>query len=115
MPGQAPPVADERQALLTYLAQMRYVLRLTAHGLTDDQARATPSVSSLSVGGLIKHVTSTEQNWINIVLQRTSAGSDDVDYEANFKLLPGETLEAVLAVYEKVAANTEAVIGSIAD
>jgi hypothetical protein len=31
-------------------------LRIVAHGLTDDQARATPSVSTLSIGGLIKHV-----------------------------------------------------------
>ena len=118
MPGQAPPVADERQGLLIYLAQMRDVLKLTAYGLTDDQARATPSASSLSVGGLIKHVTAVEQSWIDVVLQRPSAGGGEggeADYEINFRLLPDETLAGVIAAYDAAAANTESVIASIAD
>ena len=68
MPGQVAPVADEREGLLAYLAQGRSVLRLTAYGLSDAQARATPTVSSLSVGGLIKHVTNVERGWIQDVL-----------------------------------------------
>ena len=32
-----------------------------AHGLTDEQARATPTVSALSIGGLIKHVTGMQR------------------------------------------------------
>ena len=56
MPGLVAPIADEREGLLAYLAQQRDALRIVAHGLTDDQARATPSVSTLSIGGLIKHV-----------------------------------------------------------
>ena len=47
MPGMASPIPDEREQLLAYLAQQRYVIRLTAYGLTDEQARATPSVSPL--------------------------------------------------------------------
>src|SRR5829696_8068972 len=69
MPGQVPPVADEREGLLAYLAQQRDALRFAAYGLTDEQARATPTVSSLSVGGLIKHVANTERGWMNDVLQ----------------------------------------------
>ncbi|HWM02635.1 MAG TPA: DUF664 domain-containing protein, partial [Actinophytocola sp.] len=61
MPGLVAPVADEREGLLAYLAQQRLVLRLTAHGLTDEQARAAPTASPLSVGGLIKHVTAAER------------------------------------------------------
>lgn len=51
MPAVGPPVADEREGLLAYLAQQRLALRLSAYGLTDDQARATPTASPLSVGG----------------------------------------------------------------
>ena len=43
MPGQVPPVADEREGLLAYLAQQRDVIRIAAYGLTDEQARATPT------------------------------------------------------------------------
>ena len=32
-----------------------------SYGLTDQQARLTPSVSSLSVGGLVKHVADMER------------------------------------------------------
>jgi hypothetical protein len=56
VPGNVRPVTGERDGLLSYLAQQRYVLRMdvlrmAACGLTDEQARATPTVSKLSVGG----------------------------------------------------------------
>jgi uncharacterized damage-inducible protein DinB len=114
MPGNVAPVATEREALIEFLRQQRLVMRLTAYGLTDDQARATPSVSSLSVGGLIKHVATVERGWIDIVLQRDQGGAE-ADYESNFRLEPGETLADVLALYDEVAAETEVMIDSIPD
>jgi uncharacterized damage-inducible protein DinB len=114
MPGQVRPVADERDGLLAYLAQMRDVITIAAYGLTDAQARATPSVSPLSVGGLIKHVASTERGWIDIVLQKPSDGGQD-DYEANFRMRDGETLAEIVAGYRQVAASTEEVIAGITD
>ncbi|HEX2173985.1 MAG TPA: DinB family protein [Dehalococcoidia bacterium] len=113
MPGQVPPIADERTGLLAYLAQQRYVLRLTAYGLTDEQARAIPTRSPLSVGGLIKHVAATESYWIDLVLQRHR--SSEVDYEANFRMGPEETLAGILRLYEATAAETERVIATIPD
>ena len=114
MPGNVPPVADERAGLLAYLAQQRSVIRIGAYGLTDEQARATPSASALSVGGLIKHVAAVEKQWIDMVMQRGPEGSPD-DYEANFRLGEDETLADVFAMYDAVAAETEAVIASIDD
>jgi uncharacterized damage-inducible protein DinB len=113
MPGQVPPVADERTGLLAYLAQQRYVLRLTAYGLTDDQARQTPTKSALSVGGLIKHVATTERSWIDMVLQRS--GSSAEDYAANFRMGSDETLADVFRLYDEVAAETEQVVAGIPD
>jgi hypothetical protein len=117
MPGQVPPVNDEREGLMGYLAQQRDALRIAAFGLTDEQARAAPSASSLSVGGLIKHVASTERGWIDMVLQRHSAPQDGTqdDYMANFRLAPDETLSGVLDLYAEVAKETESVIAGIAD
>ncbi|HZC26223.1 MAG TPA: DinB family protein [Actinopolymorphaceae bacterium] len=116
MPGQVRPVADERDALLSYLAQQRSVICIAAYGLSDKQARATPSVSSLSVGGLIKHVAVTERGWIDTILQRKrDAGGGADDYFANFQLAPDETLAGVLARYDEVARETESVIAGIAD
>jgi uncharacterized damage-inducible protein DinB len=116
MPGMVAPVADERTGLLSFLAQQRYVLRVAAHGLTDEQARATPTASALSVGGLIKHVGSTERGWIDTVLQRTRpAGDRAADYLAGFRLLPDETLAGALELLDQAAEETEAAIATIDD
>ena len=117
MPGLVAPVADEREGLLAYLAQQRLVLRLTAHGLTDEQARATPTASPLSVGGLIKHVTAAERGWIDIVLQRRRTWPKEYykDHQATFRLGPDETLAGVLDLYDQAAKGTDAVITEIPD
>src|SRR4051812_9355303 len=111
MPGHVSPVADEREGLLAYLDQQRHVLRVAAYGLTEEQARRTPTRSALSVGGLVKHVAQTERGWIDTVLQRPSAGEKtETAYEDGFRLLEDETLAGVLALYDEVAAETAAVV-----
>lgn len=114
MPGLVPPVNDEREGLLGYLAQMRLVLTIAAWGLTDEQARATPTASSFSVGALIKHCAFAERRWTAAMLQQPRRGSAE-DYEAAFTLRPDETLAGVLARYEEVAAETEAAVAGIED
>ena len=62
-------------------------------------------MSELCLGGLIKHVTAVEEGWVNFILEGTSAMKDftamtEDDYAQRadqFRLLPGETLAAVLA------------------
>ncbi len=109
MPGQVGAIANEQDGLLKYLAQMRYVLKLTAYGLTDEQVRATPSASELSVGGLIKHCAATEEGW----LDQVRGERQELDYETyarNFRLADDETIDDVLARYDAVAARTEKTI-----
>jgi uncharacterized damage-inducible protein DinB len=118
MPGQALPLTDERALLLAYITQQRDGIRNAAYGLTDEQARLTPSASSLSLGGLIKHVADMEEGWIDMVLQRDRGASVEhrqSSYERAFRLGPDETLAQVLARYEQVAQETEAVVAGIAD
>src|SRR5919206_2138968 len=101
MPGNVGPVANEREGLLAFLAQQRYVVRLATYGLTDEQARATPSASAFSLGGLIKHLALVERNWVAIVQQRERGSVDE--YMENLRLQPGETLASVLASYDDAA------------
>ena len=113
MPGQAPFNTGEHDLLLGYLAQQRYVMRIAAFGLTDEQARtpaATPS--PLTVGGLVKHVANTEQGWIDIVAQRErpDAGASEDDYVEGFTMRPDESLADLFAFADSVAADTEAVV-----
>ena len=118
MPGQAPPSTDERQLLLAYVAQQRDGIRFAAHGLTDEQARLAPTASSLSIGGLVKHVAHTERGWIDMMLQRhrdVSADEETSAYDDNFRLGPDETLAEALAFYEEVAKETEAAVAGLDD
>jgi uncharacterized damage-inducible protein DinB len=61
------PVGGERQSLLEFLRYHQTAFLAVSHGLTDEQARRTPTVSSLSIGGLIKHVTVVEYAWMRQV------------------------------------------------
>jgi uncharacterized damage-inducible protein DinB len=114
MPGMPLPVADERDGLLSFLAHQRYLVHVAGHGLSDEQSRMTPAASTLSIGGLVKHLASVERNWMDTVLQRWS-GSGEADYLASFTLGPGETLAGVLEDYDRVAKETEAIVADIAD
>jgi hypothetical protein len=68
VPGLPPPAADERQLLLNFLTFQQNAFVGVAYGLTDEQARSTPSASALSIGGLIKHVTAVQKGWTERVL-----------------------------------------------
>jgi Protein of unknown function (DUF664) len=117
----------ERADILETLRAHRFFLRHTVEGLTDEQARLTPTASELSLGGLIKHVASTESGWTDFIEQGPSAmPSVEGDYEniepevlerwaGEFKLLPDETLADVLARYDQVAARTDALVESLPD
>src|SRR5215218_848223 len=91
MPGNVRPVTSERDGLMAFLAQQRYLIRLAGYGLTDDQARVPLAPGGLTVGGLIKHVADVESSWIDTLLQIPSQ-SDEGDYEANFRLGSEESL-----------------------
>src|SRR5258708_24235634 len=67
MPALASPVADERSALREYLAYHQSAFFAVAYGLTDEQARMTPTVSALSIGGVVQHVTAMQRSWMTRV------------------------------------------------
>ena len=114
MPAMPPPVADERAGLKEYVAAQQYAFRAIAFGLTDEQARSTPSVSALSIGGLIKHVTSCQKGW----MQRVAAApqfpaADDrpmeeaqAEYAEEFVMREDETLAGILAAFDEQNAET---------
>jgi hypothetical protein len=121
--GDTATLTGERADLLKELATARHFLRFTTRDLTNDQARQRTTVSELSLGGLIKHVTAVERNLAGFIVHGPSAGPDfmamtEADYQdwANgFRLLPEETLAGVLDEYEKVAAATDKLVTALPD
>jgi hypothetical protein len=105
-------VTDERDGLLAYLAQQRACLRSAAFGLTDEQARLTPTVSALSIGGLIKHAAWCERGWIvGTTMQQEVPGRPAWDQE--HVLGEDETLADALAFFDEVAAETDAIVADL--
>ncbi|MEE1801255.1 DinB family protein [Streptomyces sp. JV176] len=135
----APPsILDaERADLLAALATARSSLIHTTRGLDDERAGVRPTVSALSLGGLVKHAAAIEDGWTRFVVDGPSALRYDlpdgvtwadieagtareipqwvIDHGNNFRMLPGDTLAGIVARYERVAARTEEIIASVPD
>jgi uncharacterized damage-inducible protein DinB len=112
--------STERDDILEFLGKHRYFLRHTAEGLTEEQARLRPTVSALSVGGLIKHVAATEKHWAEFAQGKGDAGTPTeytpeviAAWENAFKLTDDETLAGVLAEYAEIAAATDELVRTL--
>jgi uncharacterized damage-inducible protein DinB len=117
VPYFARPVADERDALLTFLALQRTAVRAAAYGLTDEQARRRPAASTLSLGGLVKHVARTERRWVvaGIAGQPLPGLWPIQDWPADFQLTGEETLAGLLDYYNETAELTSRIVAAISD
>jgi uncharacterized damage-inducible protein DinB len=116
-PGSA---AGERSDLVQSLDRQRQFLRHTTRGLTDEQAAQRTTASELSLGGLIKHVTLVERQWINFILEGPSAmgGRDEASMTAwmdAFRMGEGDTLPRLLEAYEEVARRTDDLVVTLPD
>ena len=122
-----PPLTGERADLLDVLHKHRGLFRVTVQGMSDEQARTRSTVSELTLGGLIKHVASTEREWARFI-QEGPAAQGDVDwanvdwsnpppevaaYADGMKMLEGETLTGLLEEYDAVAAATDALVATV--
>jgi uncharacterized damage-inducible protein DinB len=113
-------VAGERGDLVQSLAQQRQFLRHTTRGLTDEQAAQRTTVSELTLGGLIKHVTLVEQQWIDFIVEGPSAmgGRDEASRAAwmdAFRMGDGDTLAGLLEAYQEVARRTDDLVAALPD
>jgi uncharacterized damage-inducible protein DinB len=121
MPAMPPPIADERAGLKEYLAAQQYAFKAIAFGLTDEQARSTPSVSALSIGGLIKHVTNCQAGWIaraaaapgSPAADERSGAEREAEYHDEFVMRDDETLADVLARFDEGNAEALALIDTV--
>jgi len=110
----AGELSRERADLLESLQRHRGFLRYTVQGLTDEQARATPTASQLSLGGLIKHVANTEHGWLMFAIGGAEAQqAEPVDWAAGFRMTADETLAGLLKRYDDVARRTDETLASL--
>ncbi|MFE6778151.1 DinB family protein [Streptomyces sp. NPDC057702] len=114
----AEPRGDERTALLNYLAAQRGGIRRALLGLSEEQAARKPTVSELSLVGLLKHVTEVEQSWIMGTLAGRPAETVQRTLETlheSFEPVGEETVAGLLGYQERVARQTEEYVRSLPD
>jgi uncharacterized damage-inducible protein DinB len=112
----AAPAPDERSQLLEYLKVQRHGLRAAVGGLTDEQARSTPTASSMSLAALLKHVTATERRWVVAAIGGRPEGIWPVeDWDAEWRLQPEDTVEQLLAEHATAAEETAVVVTQVPD
>jgi len=113
----------ERADLIETLDKHRGFLIHTARELSDEQASQRTTASELTVGGIIKHVTAVERNWMNFIREGPQAmGGGSWDDEATiqaymdgFRMLPGETLAGLISDYKYVASQTNDMVAELQD
>ncbi len=116
MPGLVAPLVDEREVLLAFLGQQRDALRYAAHGLDQDQVAARPSVSELSLVGLMKHAALVERAWTAFLTTGdTRVFAPEDDWSDGFCLQEGETLDDVIALAGDQARETGKIVGGLED
>jgi uncharacterized damage-inducible protein DinB len=104
--------ATELDALRSTLDWVRDALMRKVDGVSESDARSTPTASSLSLLGLLKHAAIWERRWFQIVFagrtlpDRWPTVRDSAD--ATFDLDDDDTVESVLAYYrEQIAISRE--------
>lgn len=71
-----PPLrGSETETLLAFLDFHRDTLRRKTEGLTADQLAATLPPSTMTLGGMLKHLALVEDNWFSVVLM----GNEDAE------------------------------------
>jgi hypothetical protein len=120
-------LTQERADLLDVLHKHRELFRVTVRSIDDEQARTRATISELTLGGLVKHVSAVEDSWARFIVDGP-APSPDVDwanidwsnpppevaaYADGFRMLEGETLAGLLEGYDAVAAATDALVATV--
>jgi Protein of unknown function (DUF664) len=97
-----PEAGGERETLTGLLDFLRATVVHKVAALIDEQAFSRPvPASQLTPAGVVKHLTGVERFWLSIDF----AGLDiawpwpDDDPHGNFVILPGETLDGLVAEY----------------
>jgi uncharacterized damage-inducible protein DinB len=67
---------SERAALESFLDAQREGLIRKIQGLDDAMARQAPTASSLSLLGLVKHATTWERRWFQVIVCGRASGED---------------------------------------
>jgi uncharacterized damage-inducible protein DinB len=110
----APPLqAGEAETLRGYLEYHRATLRRKVAGLDAEALDRSLTPSTMTLGGLVSHLTLVEDHWFSVVLagNKPAPPWDTVDWEADndwdWHVAAGRTLDELLTPYDEAVARSD--------
>jgi uncharacterized damage-inducible protein DinB len=95
--------ADDRELLLSWLGFLRGAILRKIDGLSDDDARWTPSGRLISLLGIVNHLTRLEWRWIDGSMRGEETSRDPSEFYPG----PELTVSAAVIAYRERAIETD--------
>jgi uncharacterized damage-inducible protein DinB len=117
-----PPLAgSEAETLLAYLDYHRQTLRTKTAGLDQEQLATSLAPSTLTLGGLLKHMALVEDNWFSVVLLGNAqaepwASADwDADRDWEFHTARDDSPEELHRLFDEAVAASDRILRRVLD
>ncbi len=116
-----PLAADERATLLGFLDYQRATVRRKVSGLDASQLDATLPPSSMTLGGMVKHLAFVEHWWTRCVFEGEEYGEPwasvdwDADWDWDWHSAAGADPEELLALLDRETAASDEVVARASD
>lgn len=109
---QVPFTGGEKESLKAALDRHRDVVLWKLQGLDEEQVRRPMTASGTSLLGMIKHLAAVEYGWFCETFGREAEPLpfDDDDPDADLRVGPEDTTEAVVAFYRRARAAADLAI-----
>ncbi|RSS50564.1 DinB family protein [Streptomyces sp. WAC01280] len=114
-PTELPPLEGERGELLNALAEQRELLLITVRGIDDAQAARRTTVSELTLGGIVKHLTRAEQVWTQIIAKGDGEMPEGMLDMEQYRMADGESIAEFLEQYTAAGKTTDAIVSALPD
>jgi uncharacterized damage-inducible protein DinB len=110
--------SSECEALEGFLDYQREGLLLTLEALDDAAARMTPSASSLSLLGLIKHAATWERRWFQVIVAGCELPENwpavrTEPRDADMMVDESDTVDHWVAYYREQIEESRAIVASV--
>jgi uncharacterized damage-inducible protein DinB len=114
-----PLAADETTTLIGYLDYHRQTLRLKTEGLSSEQLNAVLPPSTMTLGGMLKHLALVEDYWFSVMF----LGNEDaepwksVDWDADrdweWHTAVDDTPEYLRGLYDESVAASDRILANV--
>jgi uncharacterized damage-inducible protein DinB len=113
-PPPTPRAGTEKELLEAQLDDKRTILLRKCAGLSEEDLRQAPTVSTLSLLGILKHTAYTHRWWFRTVFggEDLSFAWADGDPEFDLRPEPDETAEGIAALFRDECVRARAIVAA---